>query len=387
MMKQRSVLWRRTISFGVWILLLQLVLLLRSTESLSLSRASFPFPEAMSTNAPAGTESLSLSHAISLPFSKATSIKAPGSSPAPLHALGPEHEFGSSRSITSRRAWMSLLLSTASLSVVTSNVAAASAASTRGDVTLTVQSAQDRIGLELINVVIGTPPAPVVAIRRVVSNSNEKLQPGMVLRAYKYAVDVQERLAKGPYPVELTFSNLAAGGDAISDGDGKPLVSSQDALDLARRTSRGGVISDSDVAGTPAPSPFSITLLRDTERYCNIPSRRNDVLEIRYQARLGGPDGIIYDSSATRGTGQPYQMVMGSGDMLPGVDQGLYDMCPGQVRGVQIPPNLAYGAKGNKAFRVPADTPIYWKVELVSVNGVRQGDTRTRDEMEGRVSY
>jgi hypothetical protein len=281
---------------------------------------------------------------------------------------------------------MSLLLSTASISVVTSNVAAASAASTRGDVTLTVKSSQDRIGLELINVVIGTPPAPVVAIRRVVSNSNDKLQPGMVLRSFKYAVDVQERLAKGPYPVELTFSNLATAGDAISD-DGKPLVTSQDALDLARRTSRGGVISDSDIAGTPAPSPFSITLLRDTERYCNIPSRRNDVLEIRYQARLGGPDGIVYDSSATRGTGQPYQMVMGSGDMLPGVDQGLYDMCPGQVRGVQIPPFLAYGARGNKAFDVPANTSIYWKVELVSVNGVRQGDTRTRDEMEGRVSY
>jgi hypothetical protein len=140
--------------------------------------------------------------------------------------------------------------------------------------------------------------------------------------------------------VELTFSNLAVGGDAISD-DGKPLVSSQDALDLARRTSRGGAISESDIAGTPAPSPFSITLLRDTEKYCNIPSRRNDVLEIRYQARLGGPDGIVYDSSATRGTGQPYQMVMGSGDMLPGVDQGLYDMCPGQVRGLQIP-HLSY---------------------------------------------
>lgn len=328
------------------------------------------------------SESLSLARA-SVPLSKATSTTALGPVPVP----STEHEqFGSSRSITSRREWMSLFLSTASMSGVTCNVAAASAASTRGDVTVTLKSAQDHIGLELINVVIGTPPTPVVAIRRVADNSsNNNLQPGMVLRAYKYAADVQERLAKGPYPVQLTFSNLAVAGDAISDA-GTPLVTVQDALDLARRTSRAGSISaDSD--GVPAPSPFSVTLLRDTEKSCNIPSRRNDVLEIKYQARYGGPDGIVYDSSATRGTGQPYQMVLGSGDMLPGVDQGLYDMCPGQVRGVQIPPALAYGGRGNKMFGVPENTPLYWKVELVSVNSVRQGDPRTRDEMEGRVSY
>jgi hypothetical protein len=361
MMRQRSVLWRRKIAFGVWILLLQLVLLLQSTESLSLARASHPLSKATSTTAPAV-------------------LLAPSV---------PEHEWGSCKSSTSRRAWMSLILSTASLSVGTCNAAAASAASTRGDVTLTVQSAQDRIGLELINVKIGTPPLPVVAIRRVVSNSNVNskfLQPGMVLRAYPYAVDVQERLAKGPYPVQLTFSNLAAAGDAISDF-GTPLVTSQDALDLARRTSSDEIGSISASGGPSASSPYSVTLLRDTEQSCNIPSRRNDVLEIRYQARLGGPDGIIYDSSDTRGTGQPYQMVLGSGDMLPGVDQGLYDMCPGQVRGLQISPALAYGARGNKMFRIPANTPLYWRVELVSVNSVRQGDPRTREEMEGRVSY
>jgi predicted secreted protein len=361
MMRQWSVLWRRTIAFGVWILLLEVGMFLHSVDSLSLERASIPASKATST-----TGSVSVS--VSVP------------APAPEHLVGR----------TSRRAWMSsLLLSTASLSVGTCNVAAASAAATNGgDVTLTIQSAKDRIGLELIDVVIGNPPRAVVAIRRVVNynnNINSKyLQPGMVLRAYSYAVDVQQQLAKGPYPVQLTFSNLAAAGDAISDV-GTPLVTSQDALDLARQTSSDDSRRESN--GTPEPNPYSITLLRDTEKVCNIPSRRNDVLEIRYQAKIGGPDGIIYDSSATRGTGQPYQMVMGSGDMLSGVDQGLYDMCPGQVRGLYIPPMLAYGRKGNKAFRVPADTPIYWVVELVSVNGVRQGDPRTRDEMEGRFAY
>ena len=52
-----------------------------------------------------------------------------------------------------------------------------------------------------------------------------------------------------------------------------------------------------------------------------------------YTARmiLGRPSGeavvVVYDSSAQRGTGLPYQMVLGSGDMLPGVDQGLSMTC------------------------------------------------------------
>jgi hypothetical protein len=57
-------------------------------------------------------------------------------------------------------------------------------ASTWGDVTLRIQH---KIASDLNSSCRINPPAPVVAIRRVVINSNEKLQPGMVLRAHKYA--------------------------------------------------------------------------------------------------------------------------------------------------------------------------------------------------------
>jgi FKBP-type peptidyl-prolyl cis-trans isomerase len=88
-----------------------------------------------------------------------------------------------------------------------------------------------------------------------------------------------------------------------------------------------------------------------------------------------------------RGTGQPYQMVLGSGDMLPGVDLGLYDMCPGETRQLEIPAALAYGARGNKAFQIPPSSNLVWTVELVSINSIRPGDGRTREEMEGRFAY
>jgi FKBP-type peptidyl-prolyl cis-trans isomerase len=105
---------------------------------------------------------------------------------------------------------------------------------------------------------------------------------------------------------------------------------------------------------------------------CRIRSRRDDVLEINYTAHIGSLQGVIYDASEFRGTGRPYQMVLGSGDMIPGVDQGLANMCPGEIRQIEIPPSLAYGAKGNKLFRIPPNARLIWEIELVSVNSMRQ---------------
>ena len=202
----------------------------------------------------------------------------------------------------------------------------------QGDVEVVVEKRGERIGLELYDVTIGTPPRSVVAVRRIVAAmpKNYKLQ-------------------------------------------------AQDALDLARRTS-------SVPEGTGSLNAYGKTVLSGPAT-CKIQSRRLDVLEIMYEARIASSTGIIYDSSKFRGTGRPYQMVLGSGDMLPGVDQGLYDMCPGEMRLLQIPPVLGYGSRGNKMFQIPPDSTLFWKVKLVSINSVREGDPRTRDDMEGRAEY
>ena len=90
----------------------------------------------------------------------------------------------------------------------------------------------------------------------------------------------------------------------------------------------------------------------------------------------------VYDSSLQRGTGRPYQFVLGSGDMLPGVDQGLYNMCPGEIRMIDIPKQLGYGDRGNKLFRIPGGVALNWRVELVAVESVREGDGKGREDRE-----
>jgi FKBP-type peptidyl-prolyl cis-trans isomerase len=260
----------------------------------------------------------------------------------------------------------------------------------RATTTVRITSPQDRLGVELVNTRIRG--RPVVVIQRIFAE-RKNLEPGLILLEFESAADAVQRVQSGPWPVELTFYNLAAGGDAFSDL-GKPMVTAQDALTLAQQTDDAPTTASSAATATSAPV-FSITTLQKADpKTCAIQSRRGDVLEINYEATYklpiasGGTRDVVYDASYYRGTGQPYQMVLGSGDMLIGVDQGLYDMCPGDVRLLQIPPRLAY-PRGNKLFRIPPDTPLQWKVELISIDGTvrKDNNVQTREEREGRALY
>eukprot|EP00593_Proboscia_inermis_P012097 CAMPEP_0171306412 /NCGR_PEP_ID=MMETSP0816-20121228/16422_1 /TAXON_ID=420281 /ORGANISM="Proboscia inermis, Strain CCAP1064/1" /LENGTH=144 /DNA_ID=CAMNT_0011787977 /DNA_START=448 /DNA_END=882 /DNA_ORIENTATION=+ len=99
---------------------------------------------------------------------------------------------------------------------------------------------------------------------------------------------------------------------------------------------------------------------------CGMRSQFGDLLEIDYVAKKLGPPVRVYDASIWRGTGsQPFKFVLGSGVLVSGVDMGLYDMCPGEVRLLKIPPRLAIGL-----LDPPEKAPLEWSIELVSIDGV-----------------
>ena len=112
-----------------------------------------------------------------------------------------------------------------------------------------------------------------------------------------------------------------------------------------------------------------IPLRRVEAENCKIRSQFGDVLEIDYVAKKLAPPATVYDASIFRGTGQPFKFVLGSGVMIPGVDQGLYNMCPGEVRLLKVPPKLAVGL-----LDPPAKAPLEWKVELISIDGIIRQD-------------
>lgn len=72
-------------------------------------------------------------------------------------------------------------------------------------------------------------------------------------------------------------------------------------------------------------------------------------------------DGTVFDSSVDRG--QPFQFVLGVGQVIPGWDEGVQLMSKGEKGVLYIPYYLAYGESGSGP--IPAFSNLMFEVELI----------------------
>lgn len=63
-----------------------------------------------------------------------------------------------------------------------------------------------------------------------------------------------------------------------------------------------------------------------------------DTVTVHYTGRL--PDGTIFDSSQDS---EPLSFTLEAGQVIPGFEQGVVGMIPGETRTIDIPCELAYG--------------------------------------------
>ncbi|KAG8517522.1 LOW QUALITY PROTEIN: Peptidyl-prolyl cis-trans isomerase FKBP9, partial [Galemys pyrenaicus] len=102
---------------------------------------------------------------------------------------------------------------------------------------------------------------------------------------------------------------------------------------------------------------------------CSVLSKKGDFLKYHYNASL--LDGTLLDS--TWNLGKTYNIVLGSGQVVLGMDMGLREMCVGEKRTVIIPPHLGYGEAG-VAGEVPGSAVLVFDIELLElVAGLPEG--------------
>lgn len=71
--------------------------------------------------------------------------------------------------------------------------------------------------------------------------------------------------------------------------------------------------------------------------------------------------GQKFDSS--HDNGRPFKFPLGQGRVIKGWDEAIALMSKGEKRTLVIPPELAYGSRGNR--RIPANSTLIFEVELI----------------------
>lgn len=116
-----------------------------------------------------------------------------------------------------------------------------------------------------------------------------------------------------------------------------------------------------DPPASPSNVPFSVV---DLEVGAGPEAASGDTLNVRYT-------GWLYDPGAPENKGRQFDsgtfsFVLGAGQVIPGWDQGLVGMRVGGLRRLVIPPDLAYGDRGQGS--IPPNATLLFEVELLGIS-------------------
>ena len=92
-------------------------------------------------------------------------------------------------------------------------------------------------------------------------------------------------------------------------------------------------------------------------------AENGNTLTVHYIGYL--EDGTKFDSSVDRG--QPFQVVLGAGQVIQGWDLGLVGIKVGEIRRLFIPSAYGYGEQGAGNGAIPPNANLIFEVQLLEI--------------------
>jgi FKBP-type peptidyl-prolyl cis-trans isomerase len=167
-------------------------------------------------------------------------------------------------------------------------------------------------------------------------------------------------------PAALTAAALVAlaGCTSLTEPPAPEPIASETRVAAAPPASAGAqaLPTASAVPAMPVPPDEQMGMVTLTPGNGAI-AKVGDRVSVHYVGTL--TDGKKFDSSRDRN--QPFQFVLGQGQVIKGWDQGVAGMKVGEKRKLTIPPAMAYGLQGRPPL-IPPNSTLIFEVELMAIN-------------------
>lgn len=106
-------------------------------------------------------------------------------------------------------------------------------------------------------------------------------------------------------------------------------------------------------------------IVQDEAAGTGVAARQGDTLTVNYTGKL--QDGTVFDTSLGRA---PISFTLGTGQVIPGLEQGLVGVQAGGKRLLIIPSSLAYGSQDYGP--IPANSTLIFEIEVLSIEPAAQ---------------
>jgi FKBP-type peptidyl-prolyl cis-trans isomerase len=166
--------------------------------------------------------------------------------------------------------------------------------------------------------------------------------------------------------VPLALLVAACGDDSSSDGTSGSDTTVDSSIDPSLDSSLDGTATTTPLAkpnvSLPTTTPTSL-VVTDLRPGSGSAAAVGDTVVVHYVG-VRSADGTEFDNSYDRG--QPFEVVLGAGEVIKGWEDGLVGAQAGGQRQLDIPSDLAYGANGAGDIIQPGDA-ITFVVDVLAV--------------------